>query len=320
MWLKHIFRPRSVKEYNTQPDDMPERIDDVHLSSSAVRQLDRLRLSGSVWLKGEFIGQRPGQRRKPASDFMDHRMYVPGDDIRYVDWRASARHEYVFIRQGELPIDITVYLLIDCSASMLWGNVPKCYAQRGLAAALGYLALANRDRLQVMPFGTEGNPSLGPISGKGQVSNFLKYLNRLNFGGTAKLFPTVKGISRNISQKGLVFILSDLLDIESISPLLDYFPAPFWMVNILHLLHPEELDPPILGNVELVDSETCNSANYDVSTSAIKRYHDRLINWQARLDMECVAHHAFYTVIPTNWSVQREMIAHLRETYLVIPN
>jgi hypothetical protein len=298
---------------------VPERTDEVHLSSSAVRQLDRLRLSGSVWLKGEYIGQRPGQRRKPASDFMDHRMYVPGDDIRYVDWRASARHEHVFIRQGELPIDITVYLMIDCSASMLWGNVPKYYAQRGLAAALGYLALVNRDQLKVIPFGTGGNPPLGPISGKGQITNLLKYLNQLSFEGTAKLLPTVKQISRRTSQKGLVFILSDLLDIETISPVIEYFPAPFWMVNVLHLLHPEELDPPILGNVELVDSETSNSANYDVSISAIKRYLDRLIDWQARLDMECVANHAFYTVIPTDWSVHREMIAHLRSTNLLIP-
>jgi uncharacterized protein (DUF58 family) len=319
MWLQRIFRPRPANGNNTQPRDVPEMTDEVHLSSSAIRQLDRLQLSGSVWLKGEYIGQRPGQRRKPTSDFMNHRMYVPGDDIRYVDWRASARHEHVFIRQGELPIDITVYLMIDCSASMLWGNVPKYHAQRGLAAALGYLTLVNRDRLKVIPFGTGGNQSLGPISGKGQIANLLKYLNRLNFGGTAKLFPTVKQISRKTSKKGLVFILSDLLDNETISPVLEYFPAPFWMVNVLHLLHPEELTPPLLGNVELVDCETSDSANYDVSRTALKRYRDRLIEWQAHLDMECVAHHAFYTVIPTNWSVQREMIAHLRSTNLVIP-
>jgi hypothetical protein len=246
-------------------------------------------------------------------------MYVPGDDIRYVDWRASARHEHVFIRQGELPIDITVYLMIDSSASMLWGDIPKCYAQRGLAAALGYLALVNRDRLKVIPFGTAANPQIGPISGKGQATKLVKYLNHISYDGTARLLPAVKQLSRKTSQKGLVFILSDLLDIETISPVLDCFPAPFWMVNVLHLLHPKELDPPILGNVELVDSETRNSANYDVSRSTIKRYHDRLTEWQAHLDMECVAHHAFYTVIPTGWSVQREMIAHLRSTNLVIP-
>lgn len=319
MRLRSIFHPKPARGSNTQPREGGRGVGEIHLSSKAIRQLDRLQLSGSVWLKGEFIGQRPGQRRKPASDFMDHRMYVPGDDIRYVDWRASARHEQVFIRQGELPVDMIVYLLLDCSASMLWGDIPKFRSQIGLAAALGYLALINRDRLKVIPYGSEGNLTLGPISGKGQTTNYLKYLNRLIYGGEARLLPTVKQISRKTTKRGVIFVLSDLLDIRSISHVLDYFPAPFWVVNVLHILHPDELNPPVLGSIEMVDSETGSSANYDVSRSSINRYHERLLDWQAKLDMECVAHHAFYTVVPTNWQVEREMIAHLRSTHVVIP-
>jgi uncharacterized protein (DUF58 family) len=202
---------------------------------------------------------------------------------------------------------------------MLWGDTPKFSAQIGLAAALGYLALVNRDRLKIIPYGAERNRSLGPISGKGQVTNFFNYLNHLNYGNTASLLPTVKRLSRSTTQKGLVFILSDLLDIESISPVLDCFPAPYWMVTVLHMLHPDELNPPILGNIEMVDSETGDSANYDISRSAIKRYREKLLTWQAEFDMECVARHAFYTVIPTNWQVERELIAHLRSTNVVIP-
>jgi hypothetical protein len=319
MWLQRIFRPKPTRGGDTQPKEGRRGIGEIHLSSKAIRQLDRLQLSGSVWLKGEHIGQRSGQRRKPASDFVDHRMYVPGDDIRYVDWRASARHEQVFIRQVDLPVDMIVYLLIDCSASMLWGDIPKSHSQIGLAAALGYLALGNRDRLKVMPYGGERNLPLGPISGKGQITNLLKYLNRLNYGGAARLLPTVKQISRKTSKKGVVFILSDLLDIKSISPALDYFPAPYWMVNVLHILHPEELNPPVLGSIELVDSETGNSANYDVSRFSLTRYHEQIKTWQAKLDLECVDHHAFYSIVPSNWRVEREMIAHLRSTNVVIP-
>ena len=116
------------------------------LSPKAIRQLDRLRLSGARELRGQAIGQRPSFRRQPAPDFREHRAYVPGDDIRYVDWRASARHEQFFVKQGEYPKEATVYLLVDCSASMNWGEPPKRQTQLQLTATLAYLALAHRDR------------------------------------------------------------------------------------------------------------------------------------------------------------------------------
>jgi hypothetical protein len=319
MWLQRIFRPKSSLDVSTKPGERRRKLRAAHLSGKAVRQLERLQLSGSKTLRGESIGQRPSHRRKPASDFMDHRMYVPGDDIRYVDWRASARHENVFIRQGELPKDVTVYLIMDCSESMLWGDDPKRRAQLELTAALGYLTLSNRDRLRVYPYGGTRNKPLGPISGKGQVSNFLNYINQLNYGKAAGLSQAVKSLSRQTSRGGLVFILSDLLDIDSISPILENFPSPFWIVNVFHILHPEELQPGLLGNVEMVDSETGDSANYDVSKGAIKRYTECMNEWQNRFDMECVEKFAFYSIFLANWQVDREMIAHLRSTKVVIP-
>jgi hypothetical protein len=317
MWLQRILRPKTSKVGDTKPRKRGGRAGGISLSSNSIRQLDRLQLTGARILRGENVGERPSHRRKPSSDFYDHRMYVPGDDIRYVDWRASARHENIFIRQGELPKDITIHLLIDTSGSMLWGSPPKKQAQLELAAALGYLALINRDRLRVFPYGEVLNKPLGPISGKNQVSFFINYLDRLSYGEVAGILQAAKDLTRRTSQGGLVFILSDLLDVDDVSLVFELLPAPFWMVNFLHVLHPEELMPSLLGNVEMVDSETGNSANYDVSKSVIEQYRSRLLDWQNRIDMSCVENNAFYTIIPSNWQVSREMIAHLRSTKLV---
>ena len=319
MWLQRILRPKNKAGFQPKSRKTQRKFGNIKLSSKAIRQLDRLQLSGNRILRGASIGQRPGQRRKPASDFLDHRMYVPGDDIRYVDWRASARHEQTFIRQGDLPKDNTVYLFLDCSGSMQWGEDPKSRAQLELAAALGYLTLNNRDRLMIVPFGGKSNLPLGPISGKGQVTTLLDYLNKLNYGQTAGLFQVVKRLSGQTTRKGLVFILSDFLDLDSLSPILELLPAPFWLVNILHMLHPEELHPPQFGNIELVDSETGEAANYDISRGAIKQYQEQLMKWQERLDLDCVENHAFYTLFPTDWNLEREMIAHLRSTLIVNP-
>ena len=134
---------------------------------------------------------RVSNRRKPAIEFREHRMYVPGDDIRFVDWQASARQDQIFIRQGEMPKDVIVYLLLDTSASMLWGKTPKRNAQLSLAAALGYAALQNGDRLYVHAYGENNNPDFGPASGKGHLSSLCP------LSGTTEVWRSVRSGRRH---------------------------------------------------------------------------------------------------------------------------
>ncbi len=156
MWFRRIFRlTNRVVQAIPKLFSAPGRGggNGRRLSPESVRQLERLQIRGSRALRGDRAGGRVSNRRKPAIEFREHRMYVPGDDIRFVDWQASARQDQVFIRQGEMPKDVIVYLLLDTSASMLWGKTPKRNAQLSLAAALGYAALQNGDRLYVHPYG-----------------------------------------------------------------------------------------------------------------------------------------------------------------------
>jgi uncharacterized protein (DUF58 family) len=232
-------------------------------------------------------------------------MYVPGDDIRFVDWRASARHENVFVRQGEMPKDVIVTLLLDCSASMLWGKKAKREAQLALASALGYNALKNGDRLYVHPYGDHPNLEFGLVSGKGYLSPFVRYLNRLKFEGQSDLETAVRSLNQRISRGGVVFILSDLLEKGNLSDILSYLPAPKWWVNVIHLLHPAEIKPEIKGSYELEDLETGILMNYDLTSEAVKRYRERVQNWRSQLEMHAVEHHAFYIAINSDWSLSR---------------
>ena len=288
------------------------------LSPKAIRQLDRLRLSGARELRGQAIGQRPSFRRQPAPDFREHRAYVPGDDIRYVDWRASARHEQFFVKQGEYPKEATVYLLVDCSASMNWGEPPKRQTQLQLAATLAYLALAHRDRLFVIPYGGRGSQPFGPISGKGQVPFLLKYLQELDYEGAGNLDRALKSLNRRATRGGLTFILSDLLDDDLLSAL-DVLPSPTWQVTVFHLLHPLEQKPDISGGLELVDVETGERVNYDITPDALRRYQRTIQDWQGHLDMACVEAKALYSFIPAGIEPESELIAHLRQIKVVQP-
>ena len=75
----------------------------------------------STFAIGQAVGQRTSWRRLPSSDFREHRLYMPGDDLRHVDWNASARSEHIFVKLGERPREVTIHVLLDNSASMDFG-------------------------------------------------------------------------------------------------------------------------------------------------------------------------------------------------------
>lgn len=322
MWFRRIFRLSSqvmqaIPKLFSEQEDSQES--SRRLNPKSVRQLERLQIRGSRALRGDRTGGRVSNRRKPAVEFREHRMYVPGDDIRFVDWQASARQDQVFIRQGEMPKDVIVYLLLDTSNSMMWGRNPKRNAQLSLASALGYAALQNGDRLYVHPYGEQNNPDFGPASGKGYLSGFARYLAELNYGGQSDLGSAIKTLAQKVTRGGVVFILSDLLDQGDLDEVLDTVPAPKWWVNILHLLHPAELSPEIRGSYVLEDSETGRLLNYDLNNEAVRKYKQRLEAWQDQLEAAAVEHHAFYHLIDTDWSLDKDILPFLRERQVLIP-
>jgi uncharacterized protein (DUF58 family) len=318
MLFRRIFRLDKNNQARPKDQSSNLKMGSGLLPAGLMHQLDRLQIRGSRELRGERIGMRPSHRRKPSAEFFEHRMYVPGDDIRYVDWRASARHENIFIRQGELPKEIIIYLLIDCSGSMNWGENPKLELQKRLASIIGYLALSQGDRLYVRPYGGTGNVDFGPVSGKGQFNSFVRYLAKLNYGGEASLANGIRGLKGRITRGGILFVLSDLLERASLDDILGGMPAPLWWVNVVHMLHPHETKPVLRGALELVDQETGARANYDLTSDALKAYAERIEKWQNSLEMACVQNHAFYTLLDTEASLEKEVIPHLRSLKVLV--
>lgn len=334
-WRRGIFRSRSRPQAGEAPSGRPRP---ASLSPVALRQLNRLQLSAGRLLPGMIAGQRTSSRRTPALDFREHRAYVPGDDVRFVDWKASARQEHIFVRQGEQPKEAQVYLLLDCSASMAWGFPPKAEAALRLAAALAYLALAHGDRLTLVPLvdsvrvrGRERGDlperlrsgllrPLGPLSGKGQVPLAFSYLNALPFHGQVDAARALRTFSRRPGgMTGLVLLVSDLLGASDLGQALSSLPAPAWDVVVFHLLHPDELRPPLRGDYELIDVEDGRRRSVDLTPRALSAYRRRLDEWLASVETLCTQHHARYTLIDSSWPLDDRVIPHLRSVQIVRP-
>jgi uncharacterized protein (DUF58 family) len=306
MWFRNIFRAEPA-------DETPRALGPAALSISpaAYRQLDRLRIRASRDLRAAGLGRRPSRHRRPAADFREHRKYVPGDDIRFVDWKASARSEHIYLKQGELPQETTVHILLDTSASMAWGNPPKRDTVLLLAAALGYLALANDDRLQLVPLGsTRQAPQR--IKGKANFPVLVKALSAIRFEGRVDLVKSLQDYAKN-HRGGVVLLLSDLLDVHDLPAGLAALPRPRWEVSLLHCLHPRELAPELDGEFEMVDAESGAHINYDVDSQARARYLEHLETWRRAVELACIDHHVFYTLLSTGWQLEQETLPHLRQ-------
>jgi uncharacterized protein (DUF58 family) len=318
MWFRNIF---NVKPRRSDPAAAaPRRQAPASLLTPRVlRMLNHLALDTGPVRPRQASGARSGFARHPASEFREHRAYSPGDDVRYVDWKASARQEHIFIKQSADPKAELVYLLLDCSASMAWGSPPKSETSLALANLVGYLALSHQDRLVVLPAAeSSSRHALGPLWGKGQAPLLNRYLQSLAFGGQVDVTRALAGLSRHkLSQGGLVVVISDLLGTERLDQALAALPAPAWKVSILHLMHPEELEPPIRGHFEMVDIETGQKKQHPVTQRVVEQYRQRLGAWRESAERTCQKNHAAYAMLTAHTSIAVDILPALQRARVV---
>jgi hypothetical protein len=186
-----------------------------------------------------------------------------------------------------------------------------------MTVALGYLALSQADRLFLAGCNHDSINLLGPISGKGQLATLLAYVRSLRYGGSVDLVRSLRQLGASASMGGLTYILSDFFGVERLGEALEYLPSPAWDVTSIQLLHPWEIEPESQGMIEMVDIESEERANYDLDEDAIRGYKERLNAWMTRLDAQAIEHHSFFTTIPTDWSLEGEIIPHMRALHMV---
>jgi uncharacterized protein (DUF58 family) len=275
--------------------------------------MERLSLQAQRSLHGNpASGEHPSNQRLPTSIFSDHRPYSSGDDLRYVDWNAYARHDTVLLKLGEAEQDVNVHVLIDASRSMAWGQPAKLRSAQRLAGALGYLALAHSDRLVLAPFGTTSVRPFGPAQGKGRLISMLRYLEGIQPQPATDLNRVLREHARTYTRGGILVLCSDLLAADGLGDGLNALVPPRWQVLVLHLLDQRELRPELLGPLELEDSETGRRMPLTLDVETLAAYRRNLARWQEQLAAICARQGATYAQIVTNWHIEQKVVPYLR--------
>ncbi len=181
--------------------------------SDFLKKLEYLSLVSRRVFRGQLLAQRRTMQLGGGIEFADHREYYPGDDFRYLDWNVFARHGELLLKRFQEEEDLHVYLLLDCSRSMAFGDPVKFDYARQVAAALGYIALADLDRVAVVAYAGDIVADLPLTRGKGRILSLLKFLEGLQTQGTATdLARVVKNFVHRGQRRGLAIVLSDLFD------------------------------------------------------------------------------------------------------------
>ncbi|RME47886.1 MAG: DUF58 domain-containing protein [Caldilineae bacterium] len=282
-----------------------------------LRKLERLSLVARRARSGYFRGERRSTRRGQSVEFADYRNYVRGDDLRALDWNIYARLERPFIKLFEEEVDQTVHILFDASASMDWPPHPaehhKWNYARRLAAALGYIALANHDRLTVAALSGDAFTPWGPERRRRSIHRLLAFLSDLPAAGQTRLVPALTRYAGQTKRPGLLFLLSDLLTPEDLRPGLSTLQYRGHEIALLHLLSPDEVTPSLAGDLQLQDVETAARQDITINATVKTLYRQKFDAWQGEIEGFCRQRGIHYTLLTTDRPFETLVLHFLRQ-------
>lgn len=284
------------------------------LPPDLARRLERLELVTRKVFRGRMKGERRSNRKGQSVEFADYRNYVAGDDLRTLDWNLYARLDRLIVKLFLEEEDLHFYTLVDASPSMAFGEPTKLEYAKRLAAALGFVGLIKADRVRVETLGGERSPVLRGRRGVPRLTEFLEGIEPTE---TVSLEEGVRQFCLRNSGKGVVVLLTDLMDKRGYESALRYLVAQRVDVYVIQVLSREEIDPDVAGDLRLVDCEDGDEAEVTISAPLLARYKQTLDSFTAGAQEFCGRRGMNYLLTSTERPVEELMTTWLRKRGLV---
>ncbi len=288
---------------------------------TTLRKLNQLTLIASRVRAGAIKGERRSSRRGSSIEFADYRDYTPGDDLRRLDWNIYARLEKPFIKLLEEEEDLAVHILLDGSLSMNWGTDGEehkfNYARR-LAAGLGSIALSSGDLLTVgFLQGGQVTAEFGPTRGGVAMPRLFRFLEELEPAGQTDLNRSIQQYSIKPRRAGLVILISDLLTATGFESGMRTMLGRGSEAVLVHLLSSDELEPPLAGDLQLVDMETNQVQDVSLDGGLRRQYRARIQTWIQSTQNDCRKQNIRYLNLITNKSWDQALLLEMRRAGVV---
>jgi uncharacterized protein (DUF58 family) len=242
------------------------------LDREFLEKLERLTIHWQKSFAGLVGGHNISRFAGSGQEFLDHRNFHHGDDLRAVNWRAYLRLEKLFLKMFQVEPRVPVRMLVDASESMAaHGGKKFDFAQR-LAAALCYVGLVRLDTIELHSFSERLSQRYLASGGRHRFGGVMDNLAAMTTAGRTDCQRVIREFISNYSQRGLVIIVSDFLDDQGCDKPLQYLSDFGHELMLIQLWADEDRTPPWSGELELQDAETGNRLKLDFDDQARERY------------------------------------------------
>jgi uncharacterized protein (DUF58 family) len=304
------------------------------LTPALLRSLEQFQLLAARRAKSSARGERRSKARGQSVEFADHRNYVSGDDLRYLDWNLFGRLDKLFLKLYEEERELPVRIFLDASESMAFGAPRKFDFARQVAAASGYVALCGFDRVSVNIFPEPGPSANGrdvaqplasasmemaargalrSVRGRKSSMQFFQNLSALTASGVADFNQALRRGALEARQAGVAVVLSDFLDPAGYEPGLTALVGRGFQVNAVHILSPEELSPPTYGDLRLIDAETGMQQEVTFGRYRLAAYQQMVQNYCQRLREFCQGRGINYFMAASDTPLEDLLLKQLRK-------
>lgn len=210
---------------------------------SALAQFGKLEVVARLVVEGYMTGMHKSPFKGASVEFVEHRQYYPGDEIRHIDWRAFGKTGKYYIKEFEDETNLRCHLIVDASGSMGYGGqtISKFEYARLLAASLGYLLITQRDAVGLTTFDTAVRDRLEPSTSRSAFANLTQTLEQCEPGGETALSEVFGELIPGLRRRSLVVILSDCFDeMDNLVDVLKRFRHARHEVVLFQIVTPEE--------------------------------------------------------------------------------
>ncbi len=286
------------------PSAQPELLDTATLA-----RLSNMQLLAKTVVEGFILGLHKSPFRGFSVEFAEYRSYVPGDDVKHLDWKVFAKSDKYYLKLFEEETNLACHVALDASGSMAYGSGPLTkfqYAAR-LAACLAYLMMRQRDAAGLVTFDTDVRTFLPARLHQSHLQRMLGTLEDCEPGKETDLAGPLHQVAEAIRKRGLVVLVSDLIgDIPALLSALQHLRFAGHDVIVFQVLDPHELEFPFDQLVEFTDIETGEKVKTS-GRSAREQYLQQLAAHQAAIRDGCaglkIDHAVFNTSMPLDFAL-----------------
>ncbi len=275
-------------------------------------RLEKLHLCSRRVFSGRINAKHVSRKLGTGTEFIDHRPYAAGDDLRLLDWNVYGRTDKLYTKLYRQEEDRNLFFLVDVSGSMAVES-EKFDFTRKLAAAIAYIGLYEMDRVFLMGFSEGITVSRPVLRGRRAVVEALRFLARLKAGGRTDFRKVGRDFTAmHGAKEGMVLIFSDFLDLEGVVPALDVLFSQGFEVLALQVVTPAELDPRILGEWRMANAEGGRPYTVHLTRRTLARYRRSMAEHGAQLRRHVFARRGGFIRAITSTPLEDMVLTELR--------